>query len=64
MSQKVPGGNRAAQTSHGAETSPGMGNDVGKPVDRALSKHAAMSLWSMPTLEALDAVKEFTAWDI
>ena len=28
MSQKVPGGNRADYVSHGAETSPGVGNDV------------------------------------
>jgi cystathionine beta-lyase/cystathionine gamma-synthase len=41
--------------SHGAETSPGMGNDVGSR-ERGCAKNAAMLLQSMPTLEALDAV--------
>jgi hypothetical protein len=42
MSQMVPGGNRAVKRSHGAETSPGMGNDVGNR-SLGLPKQAAMS---------------------
>jgi len=58
MSQKVPGGNRAAQPSHGAETSPGMGNDVDKAAFRGICQTLQRCRCNtMPTLEAFDAVR-------